>query len=73
MFLTQNVSKLGPTENRRRFMKIKDDLDFDEFFAEVGVVQMGIFSNSTEFSAINQLCFPSLSFQTTVHLDHNTI
>ena len=31
------------TQNRRRFIKVKDNLDFDEFLAEVGVTLMEIF------------------------------
>ena len=39
-----------------------------EFVAEVGVAQMGIFSNQTEFDAIYQLCFTNSFFPTTLHL-----
>ena len=39
----------------------KNNLDFDEFLVEVGIAQMGIFSNQAEFDAIYQLC--SKSFQ----------
>ena len=38
-------------------MKIKDNLDVDEFLAEVGVAK--IFSNHAEFDAIYQLCSTS--------------
>ena len=48
-------------------MKVKDNLDFDEFLAEVGVVHIGIFSNETEFDAIYQLCFTGSFFTTTLH------
>ena len=41
---THNFSKAGPVENRRRFMKVKDYLDFDKFRAEMRVSKMGIFS-----------------------------
>ena len=54
-------------------MKIKYKLDFDEFLAEVGVAQMGIFSNQAEFCAIYQLCSTSSFFPTTLHLNPNTI
>ena len=54
-------------------MKVKDDLDFDEFLAEMGVSQMGIFSNQAEFVAIYQLCSSSLFFPTTLHLSPNNI
>ena len=30
---TQNFSKFVSTENRRRFMKVEHNLDFDEFLA----------------------------------------
>ena len=53
---TQNFSKFVSTENWPRFMKVKNNLDFDEFLAEVGVGQMGIFSNWAAFDAIYQLC-----------------
>ena len=46
-------------------MKVKD---FDEFLAELGVAQMGIFSNQVEFDAIDQLCSMSSFFPTTLHL-----
>ena len=61
---TQNFSKCWSTENRRRFIKLKENLDFDEFLAEVGVAQVGIFSNQAEFGAIHQLCSKSLFFPT---------
>ena len=54
-------------------MKVKDNLDFDEFLAEVGAAQMGIFSNQAEFDAIYQLCSMSSFFPKTLHLSHNTI
>ena len=41
-------------------MKVKDNLDVNEFLTEVGVVQLGIFSNQTEFDAIYQLFLPHL-------------
>ena len=40
-------------------MKVKGNLDFDEFLAEVGVAQMRIFLNQAEFDAIYQLCYTS--------------
>ena len=45
------------------YMKVKDNLDFDEFLAEVGVAEMGIFSNQAEFDTIYQLCSTSSFFQ----------
>ena len=44
------------------FMKIKANLDFDEFVTKVGEVQMGILSNQTEFDKIYQLCFATSFF-----------
>ena len=65
--------KFGSTENRRQYMKVKDNLDFDDFLAEVGVAQMGFFSNQAEFDAIYQFCSMSSFFPKTLHLGHNTI
>ena len=53
-------------------MTIEDNLDFDEFLAEIGVAQMEIFSNQAEFEAIYQLCSTSSFFPTTLHLSPNT-
>ena len=41
-------------------MKEKNNLDVNEFLTEVGVVQLGIFSNQKEFDAISQLFLPHL-------------
>ena len=49
-------------------MKVKDNPDFDEFLAEVGVAQMRIFSNQVEFDAIYQFYSTSSFFSTTLHL-----
>ena len=54
-------------------MKVNDKLDFNEFLAEVGVAQMGTFSNQAEFDAIYQLCSTSSFFPTTLHLSPTTI
>ena len=56
-----------------RYMKVKDNLVFDDFFAEVGVAQMGIFSNQAELDTIYQICSTSSFFPTTLHLSPNTI
>ena len=58
--------KFGPAENRYRFIKIKDSPNFDEFLSEVGVAQMGIFSNQTKYYAIYQLYSTSSFFLTTL-------
>ena len=70
---TTKFSKLGSTENLHRFMKVKDNLDFDEFLAEARVAQMGIFSNQAEYDAIFQLCSTISFFVTILHLSPNTI
>ena len=54
-------------------MKVKDNLDFDEFLAETMVAQMGIFSNQAEFDAIYQLCSKSSFIPTSLHLSPSTI
>ena len=70
---TQHFSKCGSTENRHWLLKVKDNLDFDEFLAEVGVAQMDFFSNQAEFDAIYQLYSTSTFFPTTLHLSPITI
>ena len=47
MMSTQNFSKFGTNENRRRFTRVKDNLDFDEFIAEMGVAPIGDFLDSS--------------------------
>ena len=47
-------------------MKVKDYLDFDEFRAEMGLSQMGIFSNQAECDAVSQLCSISSVYPTTL-------
>ena len=54
-------------------MKVDDNLDLDEFLAEVGVALMGIFFNQADCDAIHQLCSTSSLFPTTLHLSANTI
>ena len=39
---TPNSSKPGSAEIRRKFMKVKDYLDFDEFRTEMGLSQTAI-------------------------------
>ena len=45
--LPHDFSKSGLAKNRR-FMKVKEYLDFDEFCAEKRVFQMGIFYNQID-------------------------
>ena len=40
-------------QNRRNFIKAKDNIDFNKFLAQVGVTQMGGFSNEMECDAID--------------------
>ena len=54
-------------------MKVKDNLDFNEYLPELGVAQMGIFSIEAEFDAIYQLCSTSSFFTTTLHLSPNSV
>ena len=70
---THNFSKSGPAEPRRRFMKVKDHLDFEEFRAEMGVSQMGIFSNQKEYDAVYELYSTSSVNPTTLHCSPGTI
>ena len=68
-----NYSKCGPAKNRRRFMKVKDYFDFDEFRTEMEVSQMGIFSNQTECDAVYLFCFTSSVYPATLHCSPSTI
>ena len=43
MISTQNFSHFQAVEKRSRFMKAIGNQDFDEFFVEVGVIQIGSF------------------------------
>ena len=44
MISAQNLSHFETVEKRSSFMKSVGYLDFDEFFVEVGVIQIGSFS-----------------------------
>ena len=50
-----NISHFESVEKRSRFMKSVGYLDFDEFFVEVGVIQIGSFSKQMEWDMIYQL------------------
>ena len=65
--------KIRVHETRRRFTKVKDNLDFDEFLAEVGVAQMRILFNQVEFDAIYQFYSTSPFFPKPLHLSPNII
>ena len=43
MISKQNLSHFKPIEKRSRFMKAIGYQDFDEFFVEVGMIQIGLF------------------------------
>ena len=55
MISTQNLSPIESVEKRSKFMKSVGYLDFDEFFVEVGVIQIGYFSKEMECDMIYQL------------------
>ena len=55
MISTQNLSHFEPVKKRSRFVKSVGYLDFDEFFVEVGVIQIGSFSKQMECEMIYQL------------------
>ena len=52
MISTQNISHIEHDEKRSRFIKSIGYLDFDEFFVEVGVIQIGYFSKQMECDMI---------------------
>ena len=52
MISKQNFSHFEPVEKRSRFMKSVGYLDFDEFFVEVEVIQIGSFSKQMECDMI---------------------
>ena len=73
MISTQNHSHLEPVEKRSRFMKSACHLDFDDFFVEVGVIQIRYFSKQMEYDMIFQLCLTRSFFPTNFHSNLNTI
>ena len=54
-------------------MKAVGYLDFDEFFVEVGVIQIGYFSEQMECDMIYQLSLTRSFFLTNFHSNLNTI
>ena len=54
MISTQNLSHFEPVEKRSRFIESVGYLDFDEFFVEVGVIQIGSFSKQMKCDIIYQ-------------------
>ena len=73
MISTQNISYFEPVEKRSKFMKSVGYLDFDEFFVEVGVIQIGSFSKQMECDMIYQLSLTRSFFPTNSHSNLNTI
>ena len=73
MISTQNLSHFEPVEKRSRFMKSVGNLDFDEFFLEVGVFQIGSFSKQMECDVINQLSLTGSFFLKKFNSNLNTI
>ena len=54
-------------------MKSVGYLDFDEFFVEVGVTQLGSFSKQMEYDMIYQLSLMRSFFPTNFHLNLSII
>ena len=54
-------------------MKAVGYLDFEEFFVEVGVIQIGSFSEQMECDMIYQLSLTRSFFPTNFHSNLNTI
>ena len=73
MISTQNLSHIEPVEKRSRFVKSVGYLDFDEFFVEVGVIQIGSFSKQMECDMIYQLFLKKSFFPTNFHSKLNAI
>ena len=73
MILTQNLSHFEPVEKRSRITKSVDYLDFDQFFVEVRVIQIGSFSEQMEYDMIYRLSLARSFFPTNFHVNLNTI
>ena len=73
MISAQNHSHLEPIEKRSRFMKSVGYLDFDDFFVEVGVIQIRSFSKQMECDMIYQFSLTRSFFPTNFHSNLNTI
>ena len=54
-------------------MKAVGYLNFDDFFVEVGVIQIGYFSEQMEYDMIYQLSLTRSFFPTNFHSKLNTI
>ena len=73
MISTQNLSHFEPVEKHSRFMKSVGYLDFDECFVEVGVIQIGSFSQQMECDLIYQLSLTRSFYPPNGHSNLNTI
>ena len=73
MILTQTISHFEPVEKRSRFMKSVGYQDFDGFFIEMGVIQIGSFSKQKEGDMIYHLSLTRSFFPTNIHSILNTI
>ena len=73
MISTQNLSHFEPVEKRSRCMKAVGYLDFDGFFVEVKVIQIGSFYKQMECDMIYQLSLTRSFFRTNFNSSLNTI
>ena len=73
MISTQNLSHFEPVEKHSRFFKSVGYLDFDEFFVDVGVTQIGSFSKQMEYDMIYELSWTGSFFATNFHSNLNII
>ena len=73
MISTKNHSHLEPIEKRSTFMKSVGYLDFDDFFVEVGVIQIRSSSKQMECDMIYQLSLTRSFFPTNFDSNLNTI
>ena len=60
---TEKIVKIRAHRKLAQFMKVKDNLDFDEFLVEVGVSKIGNFSNPTEFEQVINYVLQVHSYQ----------
>ena len=63
MISTQNLSHFETDEKRSSFMKSVGYLDFNEFFVEVGVIQIGSFSKQMDVTWFITYLWQDRSFQ----------
>ena len=73
MISTQNLSHFEPVEKRSRFMKSVGYPDLNEFFVEIGVIELGSFSKQMEYDIICQLSLTRSFFPTNFHSNLNPV